>query len=463
MIKNIFRVLVSNFLVILVGFINSIVFPKLLSINDYAVYQTFMLYLSYTLVLSLGLSSGLFIKYGGRNYHEIDQKAYKSEIILLFVILLLFTIIGVVSAIFFHNKIVLYISLCIVSLNFVVTYKFLYQAWNKFKIYSVINGIIPISISGLALLFWLVTGNLKADFVIAPYLIVNGLVCLYLLGGFYQETLKVKVNKIFSSENFALIRIGFFVMLGNFINILIHSLDRFFVKALFSSYEFAIYSFAMSLQTIMTIFITAIAQPLYPQLVAGKIDEKKGSQIKEILILFGSLSGCAYFVCALIIKWLLPKYLASINIIAIFFVVFPAMAIINCLYINLYKATRQIKRYIVTLVIIIGTSFLLNGAAVLIYKNYLSLVVSTTVTYYIWLWYSARHFTYLKLKIKEVVYLLGFFTLFYLATAIIGKHGGDLVGLAFYLVGIILLIALVYGKTVKEHLQSFLPNTFKTK
>ncbi len=50
MLKNIFKVLISNGVVAAVGLISSLLLPNLLSIDDYAVYQTFILYISLSLI-----------------------------------------------------------------------------------------------------------------------------------------------------------------------------------------------------------------------------------------------------------------------------------------------------------------------------------------------------------------------------------------------------------------------------
>ena len=47
MVSNIFRVLISNGIVALVGLISSLLLPNLLSIDDYAEYQTFIIYICF--------------------------------------------------------------------------------------------------------------------------------------------------------------------------------------------------------------------------------------------------------------------------------------------------------------------------------------------------------------------------------------------------------------------------------
>lgn len=94
MISNIIKVLLSNFIITFVGLINSFIFPKLMNISGYSEYQTFLLYVSYINILHLGIASGMFVNYGGIPYEKIDKSRYKSEILLILLVLSFFTICG---------------------------------------------------------------------------------------------------------------------------------------------------------------------------------------------------------------------------------------------------------------------------------------------------------------------------------------------------------------------------------
>ena len=137
------------------------------------------------------------------------------------------------------------------------------------------------------------------------------------------------------------------------------------------------YSFALSMQSSMTIFITAISQPLYPKLASGGTSKDFYGYAKTGLLIFGSFSGLAYFACSIIVKLFIPKYIDSLSVIAIFFAVFPALAVINTLYINLYKVERKIKKYVFVLVGVIITSIILNILALLLKRNYISIRISS--------------------------------------------------------------------------------------
>ncbi len=452
MLRNIFKVFLSNIVIIVIGFINGLIFPKLLSIDDYAVYQTFLLYGLYIGILPFGFPSGLFVKYGGKSYANVDKKQYKSEIRFILLSQLILTIVCILIAIYLKNDILFYTALCIIPVNLVGSYKALYQAWNQFNKLALINTLISIAPCLVMVVAYWIAKRSDARLAIFPYIIINLLCCIFILYSFQKDTRKVKSNKVLSRDNMDTLKIGFFLMIGNAVSIVLCSMDRFFVKALFTSYEFAMYSFALSMQAMINIFITAVSQPLYPKMASEQVTTKAYSFLKELLLALGSLSGCVYFACSIIVKWFLPHYVESLKVMSIFFAIFPAVAVINCLYVNLYKITGQIKKYIVTIGMMVAIFVALNIAAISIYKNFLSVSFAMTIGYYIWLWYSSKHFEHLTLTKRDSVFLSGFLILFFVTTRFLE----DISGLTIYSICIIIWIALIYKGTSTEILKIIL-------
>ena len=130
---NIFRVLSANFWVAMVGFVSSFVFPKILTIDDYALYHTFTLYLTYITILHLGFPSGMVINYAGKDYEKIDKNQYKTEVKIIGIILGSFTLLFFVLSLVLKNRMLAYIALAIIPYDLIGSYKALLQAWSRFK------------------------------------------------------------------------------------------------------------------------------------------------------------------------------------------------------------------------------------------------------------------------------------------------------------------------------------------
>ena len=95
MIKNCLKVFTSNFILLILGIVNTFVFPALMSVQDYANYQEYLLYISYTNICHLGIASGMFFNYAGKKYEDTDKAQYKSEIFLIYIVLATFTALGI--------------------------------------------------------------------------------------------------------------------------------------------------------------------------------------------------------------------------------------------------------------------------------------------------------------------------------------------------------------------------------
>ena len=432
--KNITRVLTANFWVASIGFASSFIFPKILSIESYALFQSFTLYLSYIAILHLGFPSGMVINYAGQNYEDIELERYKSEIKVVLYVLISFTILFVLLFMYSHDKMIGYIAISIIPVGLLGSYKALLQAWGKFKKFSKISTIVATSTPIMALLYYSFTGDLPGDIYISIYLIVNWFITILIIIENFKKTKKVKSAPIFTNQNWLTEKTGLIMVLGNYINTLFVSTDKQFVKFFFGNTEFAFYSFGISMQSLMTIFISSVAQPLFPAMAQNRFQDSEYNKIKNLLISFGSLAGCCYFIAAIIVKSFIKKYESSLDIVGIYFVVFPALAVINCLYINLYKIKGLIRLYIHTLIFMLITAIILNILFINIINNYTGVAIATTITYYIWLFIGIRQFEFLKISIKDIIYLLLYTSAFFVFKKITNDYIGFITNFLFIVI-----------------------------
>lgn len=444
MIKNIIRLLFSNIVVLVIGLVNSIIFPLLLSIDGYAMYQKYILYISYVHICQLGIASGMFINYGGNKYESIDKAVYKSEIYLLTTVLALFTGLGLFIYTIFPSYMLLMIVLSITPVCIVGAYKAFFQAWNRIAEYSIVNIISTISLTGVTVVIFLLLKKLDSKMVITTYLSIQVLLSIWFGYQFFLFTKGVKHKRIFSNQNIFTAKNGFLVMAGNYIGLLFHALDKQFVNLFYSTYSFAMYSFAMSTNSIMLIFITALSQPFYPHLAKGDFHKKDLNMYKEFLFMFGTISGCAYFFVAFIVRNYIGKYTDSLEIVSIYFIVFPAVAVINVLYLNMFKVTRQLKKYILTVVSVLVLAIILNSLSILLWGNYIGIAIATVTVYYSWLILSQRHFEGIQIAFKDYGYLVLFAANYLICVQLLNS----IAGLVIYTMIIVVIDFMFYKNSV---------------
>ena len=87
--KNVIAVVLTNISTILVNVLTCLFLPKIMNIDDYSLYRTFLLYSSYSGLLSFGLIHGIYIKYGSLNFDALPEEHFRYYNRLLIIITIL--------------------------------------------------------------------------------------------------------------------------------------------------------------------------------------------------------------------------------------------------------------------------------------------------------------------------------------------------------------------------------------
>ena len=445
--KDITNVFSSNVINLLITVITGFLVPSFLSLNQYAYLQTFTLYVSYVGVLHLGFVDGLYIKYGGKNEKELDKGILKGEHNFLLSFQVIVTLFFLLMAVFIKDNILLAFSLAILPINMLNFYLFLFQALGQFNFYSKIRIITP---NLLLIMNLFVIYVLRLDiywpFVVGT-LLINYIVFLGLEVSFLRKEkgYRTSFNPKKIAENF---KIGIFIMVGNLSWMFLYSIDRWLVKYFFSVTDFAFYSFAITMMSVINVLIGSVTTALYPYLIRNQ-DESMYKKIKIYFLILGTIASGGYFIFSFIVRFFLQKYIPALDIIAILFAGFPAIIAINALYINLYKAQKKERRYLATVFKMLLASIFINLTAVLIFKTSRTIATATTITFYVWYIYSARDFKSLAINLKEIVYLCLYLSLFFLTTIYFTWWQGAIV----YFICIVLLNFAFYWKAIKEFIK----------
>lgn len=438
------KVFGANVIGLILSIVNGLFIPAFLSLDQYALLKIYALYVSYIGILHFGFIDGIHVKYGGKSINNIDSSVFQKEHIFLLILqgvtTLIFLLIGFIT----KDIVIILFSLSIIPINIQRFFMFFSQAIGNFNIYSKIKVLVPTFILSLNLLIILV---LKRNSYL-PFVLVQILTYYVIL--LYLE---VYYNKIFKTDYITKrwdiiekdFSVGIFIMLGNICSILFFSIDRWFVKFFLPIEEFAYYSFAISLMQIVTILISSVAITFYPYL-AKENTEEKIKKIKNVLLVIGTISSGAYFVFSLVVNLFIKKYIPSLNVVSILFACFPSLAIINALYINLYKVKKKEKKYFLNVLLIVVIAIVLNVMAVLIYKTIQSIAVATMIAYYFWFFYSSNKFKGLSTSFKEIIYISLYIIIFIFSTVYLDL----IIGFALFLFLIVALNYCFYKNEFRE-------------
>lgn len=441
--KSLLKIFTVNFFQLIANLIVGFIVPMILSIEDYANLKTYTLLISYIGFFHFGFVDGLFIKYGGKKYEEIDMSTLKGEHNFLFFMELIIT--GVFLIISFLNKnLVLFLfSITILPEIFKSFYKNIYQATGEFRKYSILMYTYILSYLSFNILFALILRLNNYIYYCLVNLISNFIAMFLFETKFLKYTSKIQATiRINILEN---IKIGFFILLGNVALIMLYGIDKWFVKLFLSVDEFAYYSFAVSMLNIVNVLMNAISITFYNYLFKNN-STKKIIKLRKYLIVLGSFASCSFFILKFIITNFIYKYILSLSIISIIFAIFPYMAIINSLYINLYKVNKREKKYFKVILLILIISIIYNVVALLIFHNTSSIAISTLLTMLTWLIYSTHDLSLNYNSLSMYIYL-GLITIVFIVSA---NFFNWFVGLIVYAIFVTLLTCVFYKDVIYD-------------
>ena len=411
-VKDITRVSAVNIIGLISAIITGFVVPAFLSLEQYAYLKTFALVISFAGILHLGYIDGVYIKYGGKYSHEVDKRKIKTEKSFFILFQILIALLVLITGLLLKEIVIIAIAAAILPYNLISFYQSYYQAIGQFDIYSKIKLIIPLAILlfSLILVYILKFSNFLYYVSAEIFAYMIAVIYLELKYSFKIRAFGIKSNMANILNNF---RVGFYIMLGNLAMILFYTLGRWIVKIFMSDADFAYYSFATSIMQILTIVLSSIAMTFYPYL--SRIHEKKNlSKLKVQLIIIGAFLSLSYFVFTIAVNTFIPKYVDSLKIIGILFASFPAFAVINALYINMYKIQKNGQKYIFVIFLNLIVAVILTISALFINKSTISIAIATSVAYYFWMYFSSKDFIGLTPTFKEVFYII-FYLLIYFA------------------------------------------------
>lgn len=441
--NNIVRIFSANFLNAISGILIGFIVPAVLSLDSYAYVKTYALYISYIGFLHFGFVDGMYIKYGGKDIEEVDKGMLKYEHNIFMLIQIIMTIIFIVISFVSKNFIILLMALSIIPINTISFHKLFFQSTGQFKNFANINYMYTsiYLITNLILVFLIKTDNYIL--YIMTTVVANIIVFISLEYKFIKGYKNIKIKRTPDVKDN--IKVGFYILIANLSVVLFYGIDRWFVKVFYNTNDFAHYSFAISMLNIVNIFISAISITFYNYLSKGE-DKEKIKELKIYFLIIGGIASFAYFGLACIVNMFLKKYIPSLSIIAISFATYPYMIIINALYVNLYKARKDEKRYLNTVVGILGVSVIYNFLAVYFFKDVRWIAIATTLSFITWYIYSIKDFKYLKSNFKEISYLSILLITFLISSHIENYVIGAITYISIYLV----LVLCLYKKYVLE-------------
>lgn len=382
--KGIIQIFLSNIIFLLFGILSNFILPKYLSIDSYAYIKTYMLYLSYAGFLSIGYMEGMFLKYGGNTVRQSKKLGFgdnfRTYMVLQMVIGTIIFLIGIAIG----DSIVLLSAFGVVTTNILNYFKNYCTAVAEYRMYSVITGFekVAIFLCNVILVFVVRTDN--GGIYVGALIIVSCMEIYYITKKMMLLDGQIFHGRFQINEIKICISIGIILLLGNGISTLFTGIDQWFVKLLMQNREFALYSFAVSMERIIAVFITPITTVLYNYFCQNR-NRNEISFLQDVLALWGLLMLLMVFPLRWFITRFISNYSDAVAIISILFCGQALSCIISGIYVNLFKAEKQQGKFLRQMIVMTLISIMLNAVFYVIFRNMICIALATLLTKLIWL------------------------------------------------------------------------------
>lgn len=390
-LNNAIWVFITNLICLLTTLAIGVLFPKFVSTATFAYYRTYTLYVTYVGLFHFGMINGIYLKYGSYSYSNLPKESFKSYTkVLLFMQLLvslvfLSIIIGMMGM--SHKSIPL---IFVVINSMFINMNAYFSLINQFTLHFKIDSIMQLLTSILNILVFV-------GFILSNKNNVISLFCGITLSNFLitifwmilnKDILDIKasINKEVLIESKSFIKTGFFIMFSEFTGLIIFSIDSLFVNLFFENLDFAIYTFAVSVITVLMQIINLGSKLIFPYLKRTKAHIiKKAYQPLSILVIWfsGFISG-SLFIINLFVDKFLEEYHDSIVLIYFLGVILIFRGPLELVFGNMYKITGLVKEYWQNNIIALAMGIATNAIAIILWGSLLSIAIASVTSYWIW-------------------------------------------------------------------------------
>lgn len=352
-IKNVIFAVGANMTRIITTLILTLLLPKIMSVESYSYWQLYHFYTTYLVYSTLGWTEGLYMKYGGTDYQDLNQKLISSQVWGIAIHEIIVACVVFLECRFLLRNEVIKLGLVVGAVIYMIIHVFLsqlqtvLQASNRISDYARVYSFERILFLVLSIMcifggrtgFW--------AFILAE-IISNIALTIYAL---YLCKKVVFVKPLGFKEGFleerSLISIGCSISLASFLGQLIIGVVRFGVEQRYGTVAFGKLSLSFSMANMAVTCITAVSIVIFPAL--KRLDKEKADRlylpIRSLMTfpLFGIL--LFYTPVKYLLTLWLPEYADSLRYLAVLlpFCIYEVRnSVLTCTYLKVWMGQRYI-------------------------------------------------------------------------------------------------------------------------
>lgn len=385
--SNMFYALGSQLISLLISILTSLILPKYLGVVDYGFYQLFIFYTTYVGFALFGLNDGIYLKFGGKKYEDLDKELLKIQYLYslcfqLIIIIIIIPFLCLKDNTLDRFNIYIFTAIYMLISNTYGYFAFIFQAINWIKIYS-----ISIMIERFFYAFFLLISlffNIKFFEIYIIIVIISKFIAMIYCLLYSKEIVLIKTNrwKIGLKEMFSNMKIGINLMLANIASMLILGISRFLIDSNWGIEAFAKFSFSLSLANFFLMFINQVSMVLFPALKRINIENQKQifDKINKILFIIMPFVYLAYLPLGVFVNLWLPQYSESVMYLAIILPICVFDGKMNLLYSTYFKMFRLEKQLLYINLITVCISCALALFGIYIINNIIFVIVGIVVS-----------------------------------------------------------------------------------
>lgn len=418
--KNLSFATAAQSLGLLSSIVMSLVVPKMVGVEDYAYWQLFMLYTTYSGLALLGVNDGIYLRLGGRRYTELDAGRLKAQIVMVSVFQILvssccFAFVLAIDLDSSRRFVLVFAILYGLIANLTSCLRYVFQSTNLTQISSIADLVARVSFLACVVGILLCGGSISSLFV------VFYTVC-QLLGLAY---IAICARRIIMSRSewtgvlhvcLADIVSGIKITIAYYADLLIVGITRMMVDWRLGLNTFGKISFSFSMTNFVLVFIGQVSMVVFPVLRRLSFTEQneKYIQIRAALNVILPAVYLLYVPIRTILGIWLPQYEESLLYLAL---TMP-LCIYSCKANFLFNTYLKVGRREGVLCLVNVLTMLVNAGlsvlAVLVAESVewasAGIVLSVATRDFIFERYMAREFglTYLRISISELLLSVSF-------------------------------------------------------
>jgi O-antigen/teichoic acid export membrane protein len=375
---------------LVLNIIIALIIPKILGVYGYGYWQLFAFYLTYVLFLQFGLSDGIYLRLGGKNYDDLDYPLMGTQfwIALFFqscVAIIIYNIFAYMNLDSNRLDVLFYLAFYMVITNATNYLGYIFQSADHTKWFSI--SIIIDKVSCIVCMIILVGTKVTSfQWYILLQVISKGLAMTYCIFKGKKIVFSKLINiKRALIEILANIKTGINLMFSSIASMFILGSGRYIIDMAWGIEYFSKFSLALSLTNFILQFTAQIGVVLYPTLCKmdkGEVKKvyEKGREPLGILI---SSFFLIYVPFASFLHVWLPQYADSIRYMILMFPILIAnskMHIFGSLFMKVFRIEKKLL-YINIVSCVSSIILCLIGAY--IFRNIMLIILFLVVVIYL--------------------------------------------------------------------------------